>query len=1010
MLDGMGTADDYAERAAAIGQHALALTDHGTMGGALHHIQACARNDIFPIVGVEAYYKPNRAPHDQTNRDYYHTVLLAKNMTGWRNLLALTSASYRDDAFYYKPIIDDEMLKAHSEGIVASSACMAGFLAKSIFAGDSTGAASYIKKMQSIFKDDFYFEIMPNTVPDQRQLNAEIVSLGWQHGIPVVATTDAHYACADWAATHKILVEHIYQHEDGTLFLMSEDEVRQAFATNHPDLPSEVIDQAIKNSGEIVSRCNIYTISKRPKYPRTATPEMARKKLQDWCDEGMDRLLSQSRVTAGKADSYRERVQYELDVFENNGVLDYFVIVGDLVRWAKENGIQVGVGRGSAAGCLVSYLIGITGIDPISHGLLFERFLNPERKGMPDIDIDFDSEGRERVKQYLRDRWGEDHVADIITYQTYGARSAIKKVSASLKLPFEATNRLTETIGDEGSLLDLREVNEHLDRWANDHPDAWQHALRLEGQTSAESKHAAGVIVTDKPIEEYMPTMRARDGSKTTAWSDRAEFPIISAYGFLKIDLLGLAALSRWSMCCDLIRQNHGVEVDLNHRPEPVCWDPSAGDPDILQRFQYDTIGVFQAETFGISSVLRQMKCDHFNDIAAAISLFRPGPMDNIPAYCARKLGREPVSYLHDDLEPILGETFGLYVYQEQAMQIAQVMAGWTLGEADTLRKAIGKKDAKLMASLKGKFIEGCLGRGHSKGLAESLWKENEASQRYAFNKSHAVSYAAAAYTDMWLKHHYPAEFYTALISTVPKAKRNEKVPKILRAVQASGIKLLAPDINKSEADFSTDGTAIRFGLLSIKGFGEGAANEILEKRPFSSAEDLEQRVAPRKCNSANRKAMLECGALDDFGARDDWSQQDRIRTEIEKLGFSISRDVTELIDTVRQLCHSPLEIEDMADEEECVIGGEIVEVKQINTKRGEMMAFVTFAVGQDSYRATFFPPSFSKYASLLEQGQWVMVNGRKDDRGGVKAQVACFVDELVKEVKKHELEEVGAR
>ena len=1010
VLDGMGTAEDYAKRAAEMGQHSLALTDHGTLGGALHHIQACIDHEIFPIVGVEAYYKPNRSPHDQTNRDYYHMVLLAKNMKGWKNLLALTSASYRDDSFYYKPIIDDELLRMHSEGIIASTACMAGFLAKSIFAGDSSGADAYIKKMQDIFREDLYFEIMPNTVPDQKHLNAEILGLGWQHGVPVVATTDAHYACADWAPTHKILVEHIYEHEDGTLFLMDENEIADTFAKNHPNLPREAVMQAISNSNEIAGRCNIYGISKQPKYPRTKSPDLARKKLRDWCDEGLRQFMMNGRIPADRAEQYRQQIEYELDVFENNGVLDYFVIVGDLVRWAKDNNVQVGVGRGSAAGCLVSYLIGITGIDPITHGLLFERFLNPERKGMPDIDVDFDSEGRERVKQYLRDKWGEDHVADIITYQTYGARSAIKKVSASMKLSFEMTNRLTETIGDDGmSLVDLRAVNEHLDRWANDHPEAWGHALRIEGQTSAESKHAAGVVITDRPIEEYMPTMRARDGSTTTAWSDRADFPIISAYGFLKIDLLGLAALSRWSMCCDLIKQNHGVEVDFNKNPDPVCWDPDAGDPEILSMFQSDTIGVFQAETFGISGVLRQMKCDHFSDIAAAISLFRPGPIENIPSYCARKLGKEPVTYLHPDLEPILKETYGLYVYQEQAMQIAQVMAGWSLGEADTLRKAIGKKDAKLMSSLKGKFIEGCVAQGHDKSLAQTLWRENELSQRYAFNKSHAVSYAAAAYTDMWLKYHYPAEFYTALISTIPKAKRVEKVPKVLRAVQASGIPLLPPDINLSAADFSTDGEVIRFGLLSIKGMGDGAANEIIEKRPFSSMEDVEERVAPRKCNSGNRKSLLECGAYDTFSARADWSVDDCTRLEIEKLGFSLSKDVSTLIDVVRRMSHNPLEIEDMEPEEECVIGGEVVEVKQINTKRGELMAFVSLAIGQDTYRATFFPPAFSRYASLTQLGSWVMINGKKDDRGGIKATVACLVDELVEHVQEKKMEEVGA-
>lgn len=994
----MGTADDWAKRAADIGQHALALTDHGTLGGALHHIQACTQYGLFPIVGVEAYYKPTRSPHDSGNRDYFHTVLIAKNMTGWRNLLALTSASYRDDAFYYKPIVDDELLKKHSEGLIASTACMSGFLGKSISLGDSSGADAYIRKMQGFFGEDLYFEIMPNTVPEQKNINIEVVNLGWKHGIPVVATTDAHYACADWAPTHQILVEHIYEHEDTTLFLMEETEVRDHFAVNHPDLSSDVIDSAVKNTQWVVDRCEMYVIGKTPKYPRTKSPEWAYDELLAWTEEGLGRI--ESTLEEGDLAAYRSRVTYELGVFKHNGVLDYFCIVGEIVRWAKENGVQVGVGRGSAAGSLVSYLVGITGIDPIKHELLFERFLNPERKGMPDIDIDFDSEGRERVKQYMRERWGEDHVADIITYQTYGPRSAIKKISTSLKLPFDETNSVTETMGEEENLLDALEVNETLQRWVARHPEAWGHALRIEGQTSAESKHAAGVVVTDRPIEEYMPTMRARDGSTTTAWSDRADFPIISAYGFLKIDLLGLAALSRWSMCIDLVRQNHGVEVDFTANPLDVYSNPNSGDPEVLRRFTYDTIGVFQAETSGISDVLRQMECDHFNDIVAAIALFRPGPIQNIPAYCARKLGKEPVTYASPSLEPILGETFGLYVYQEQAMRIAQVMAGWSLGEADTLRKAIGKKDAKLMSSLKGKFIEGCANEGHPKDLAKTLWRENELSQRYAFNKSHAASYAAVAYTDMWLKHHYPAEFYTALISTIPKAKRAEKVPRVMRAIQVAGIEVLCPDINTSLRDFSTDGTSIRVGLLAIKGLGESAYAEIEANRPFTSTQDIEERVARRRCNSGNIKALEEAGALDEIDGRSDWSEDDRTRTEMALLGFSLSRDVTAYNAILSDRVHSSKEVDDMQADEIACVGGEVIDIRHLNTKRGEQMAFATVAIGLDSHRLTFFPPSFRKFASLLEPGQWLIASGAKDQRGGVKVTTACAVTDLV-----HELE-----
>lgn len=994
VLDGMGSAEEYAVRAAELGMRALALTDHGTLGGALHHVQACEEHGIFPIVGCEVYFKPNRAPQNAENRAYYHMVLLAKDLKGWQNLLRLTSDSYRDDSYYYKPIVDCYMLQEYSEGLMASTACMSSYLSKAILEEDDNKAVLHLDFMQSLFGSDFYVEIMPNTIPEQRRINQEVVYLANQRGIPVVATTDAHYPCEALASTHHIITENVYENDDSTLFLMTDEEVHSHFRRYHDGLGERVVQEAIDNTQWVVSQCSPYYLDKHPKYPRVKGGEGAALKiLREWCEGVLSRLTT--------PEPYRERMEYELEVFQKNGVLDYFVIVGDLVRWAMANEVEVGPGRGSAAGSVVSYLIGITAVDPLAHGLLFERFLNPDRKGMPDIDLDFDSEGRERAKAYLKEKYGENNVADIITYQTYGPKGAIKKVARSLKMNYLATEKLSESLGDDlsATLESLILVNENLAEWAEENPEAWQHALVMEGQTYAESKHAAGVVVTDRPIQDNMPTMRAKDGSMTTAWSDSADFPIISMYGFLKMDLLGLAAMSRRKAATNLINQRYSTDYDFNYYPLPVAKDPSAGEPEVLELLQRDTVGVFQAETPGISRVLKEMKCDHFNDIAAAVALYRPGTMANIPTYCARKLGYEKVTYAHADLEDILSETYGLYVYQEQAMEISKRIAGFTGGEADDLRKAIGKKLKELMESLRERFFQGARDNSYSDDLASSLWGQMEASADYSFNKSHAVCYAVNAYTDEWLKHHYPEEFYVSLLSTLTKSTKKEKAPRVIRAIQARGIPLLPPDINLSGPDFTigTEGE-IRFGLQSVAQVGVTACNEIMTKRPYFSVEDVMANCRKSKVNARHIKHLTECGAFDVFGARAGWDQKDCIRLEREHIGFALSGGMEEYNAVLRDRVWNRSEFDDVDEEEWVVVGGEVTAFKHHTDKKGKLMAFVDIAYGADSFNLTFFSKILPKFESMLTVGEYIIVGGRKS-RNGVAVMDCDLVSNVIEQL-----------
>ena len=609
-MDGIGTARQYAERAAELQQGALGLTDHGTMSGALHHIAACRKAGIVPITGAEMYFRPARG--NKFSRQAWHLCLFAKNLKGWHNLMRLVSISHAEiedgGGFYQYPCVDTRLLRTYRDGIVASSACFRSWLAYLIEQGDSTAVRSHIDTMQNIFGDDFWIEIMPHDFDEQRALNVTLVGIAAERGIPVIATNDAHFPYKDWAETQRIakimgvgktLARVQKDVECGkadylsdltpTLFLAHEEEMRFWFEKWHRGLSESVVDEAIENTTLFVQRIKPFMLDTSPKLPKIPDlTETTEDTLRGWIRQGMARLKLEyppEHWQRYPRNLYTERVEYEFGILKSKGVIDYFVMLGDVIRWAKREGIRVGLGRGSAAGCLVSYLIGITAIDPISYGLLFERFLNPARKGLPDIDVDFDSERRHEVKAYLARKYGQDHVADIITHQRFQPKKVIGDLARVYGVSLPEAMAVTESIDirpddEETKLEEILPLNEKLQEFKEKYPEIWEHALRLEGNVANAGKHAAGIVVTPEPVAEYMALERGKKGDLVTSWSDAADFAAISDNGLLKYDFLGITGLSMHEYACKLIKEQTGKWIDLNKLP--VLRDPLEADDDVL--------------------------------------------------------------------------------------------------------------------------------------------------------------------------------------------------------------------------------------------------------------------------------------------------------------------------------------------------------------------------------------------------------------------------------------------
>jgi DNA polymerase-3 subunit alpha len=1020
LLDGTGSAATYAKKAKSLKQDALAITDHGTLAGVLHHINACEAEGIKPIIGMEAYFRYSRTDRSEQNKKAYHLVLLAKNMTGYHNLIRLATEAHRS-GYWYKPCIDWDLLVRYREGLIATSACMSSQLGRLLLADQHDTAQKWIDKMVGIFgRDDLYLEIQPGESEEQRTLNLALVEMAKLNKLELIATSDVHYPEASWRETQDVLLmcstgqtvtnrqkkrdegEDVYSMIDcTTLYMMDEIDIMATFRNNSPGVSLSVVNRAIWNTQQIAERIEEVKPDRSIKLPkvRGMSPVLT---IRGWCNEGL------RRIGKSEEQEYLERMSYELRVIEDQGVTDFFIILGDVVRWAKSQKIRVGIGRGSAAGSLVSYLIGITGIDPIAHGLMFERFLNPNRKVMPDIDVDFQHDRRHEVVDYIVSKYGADHVAQVSAYQRFGPRAVLQDVGRVLDLPYQEMVTLTKTIDDAKgtmSLDEIRKTNKRLADWADRYPKAWQHCLRLEGTHKSLSKHPAGVVITDKPIEEYMPLIRSKDGDLVTAWSESKDFQIISDFGFLKMDLLMTDSLTIQAHTLDLIEKRHGEAPDIDNLP--VMSDPHDCDSSVLDAFaRRQTVGCFQFEGSSISGLLRKMEVDHFNDLVAANALHRPGPMQGgmLRSYYERKHGREDVDYWHPDLVPTQAETYGLMVYQEQVMRVFMVVGGMSAAEADDVRRAVGKKDVRKMSGYKEQFAKGARKNGFGDYQINDIWDKILYFAGYGFNKSHSAAYSAQAYQDGFLKVNYPLEFYTSLATF-----ERDKIGATVREARMFGARFLPPSVQFSKANFSIErdfeGEAIRYGLASIKHVGTAGAAAIEAAQPFVDIDDFMARIKGRLVNSRMRDILSKIGAFEAIGGD---PPSPGAQKEFLGVAFDVDDDIVANRELYLKLVMPESDVREQQSGEYVRVGGEIVAIKQITTRKGQPMAFLDLAFEQDVYSITVFTGKWMEYREHFKVGQGIFVYGPYDaERDCIVMEDMRTTAQLLEEMKHRQAMEV---
>lgn len=969
--------------------------------------------------------------------------LYAKNLKGWHSLLRLSTESYETGYYAKYASVDLDVLKEHSDGVMCSTACIKSYMAQLLLQGKQDEAEQHFLSLREIYKDDLLCEIQPHDVDEQRTLNNFALNMSIKHGQPLLPTCDKHFTTPDKFKTYQVAAymsmntsyeavkkkkeegKRVLEFDLDSLYQMDDEEITEAFKNNHPDIPYDYIKEAINNSTELVDRVSFWYIDRRQKMPDVKkifpNPE---KQIREWVNEGLKRIGKENDK------EYLERLEYEWSELARKDVFDYFCIVGEAVRWAKENKVRVGLGRGSAAGCLVSYLVGITNIDPISYNLLFERFLNPNRKGMPDIDIDFDDKGRQSVKDHLGEIWGKDHVADIIAHQTLKPKAVLRGVSRVHDISFPEVSAVTETIDikpddEETTLEQLRPINPILDEYAKKYPDIWEHATALELSPANASKHAAGLVVTDQAIREYLPLERSKNGGMVTAFNDSAAFPIIEWLGLMKIDFLGVKGLSKQAYAAEIVEQEEGIVIDFDTLP--ILSDPRAVEKNVMQLFTNgQTLGVWQFSGGGITDLLRHIKPDSILDLVAANALYRPGPMDKAFEYGDRKkMPAEELDYWHPSIKQYLEETYGIVAYQEQLMQIVQEIGGFSPGDADDMRKAMGKlyrlpgKQAQeFMQGYYSQWEEGCKKNKIEKKSADEMWKFFLNFGNYAFNKSHSASYAVQAYIDAWLKANYPIAFYAALLTTVKKAKPEEDAQfraGVFREARMFDAKVSPPDINLSELGFTVKDGAIRFGLLAIKDVGDAAITEILNARPFKSIEDFDERMREPgniKIKSNVRQALIDAGAFDSLGMRDHFTTSEKSILEKQKLGVSVTS--ADLINKNRkklsEIVHTRSEFDAIPtrksvtkeDESKCYVQlvGEVTNVKPVKTKNKEQMAIVNIADGIDEYKITVFPWAYKKFKEVLSADS-ILVAGYKDEWNGsvnVNATKMMNLEEYIKD------------
>ena len=871
LLDGANRIKDLPVRAKELGMDSIAITDHGVMFGAIDFYKACKKEGVKPIIGCEVYVAPRSRTDKQPGIDnhYYHLILLAKNNEGYKNLSKLVSLSFVD-GYYYKPRIDREILEKYHEGLICLSACLAGEVNQALLSGQNEKAEQVALWHKKVFGDDYYIEIQNNGIKEQVLANQKLVQLARKLDIPLVATNDAHYLKREDAYNHEVLLciqtgkrmsdEDRMKFDTDELYVKSPEEMAEYFKA-FPD--------AIENTVKIAEQCNVefefgHTILPNydvpPEYPTHYDF------LKELCDKGLKK-----RYGENLSEEIQKRAEYELNIIKKMGYVDYYLIVWDFIHYAKTNGIPVGPGRGSGAGSILAYAIEITDIDPIKYGLLFERFLNPERISMPDFDVDFSDERRQEVIDYVARKYGHDHVSQIITFGTMAAKMVIRDVARVLDYPYAEADALAKMIPNEIHITikkALEQNKELKDRYDTDEQTRkiLDIAMGLEGMPRQASTHACGVVITKDPVDTYVP-LYVRDGQINTQYI----MTTLEELGLLKMDFLGLRNLTVIQNTIDMVKENHGIDVEF---------DQDMSDPKVYKLWQDgNTSGIFQFESQGMTNFMKELKPDCLEDLIAGVSLYRPGPMDQIPRYIRGKQNPGHNEYTHPSLEPILNVTYGCMVYQEQVMQIVRDLAGYSLGRADLVRRAMGKKKLDVMAKEREVFIHGqvdengnievpgCVRNGIDEVSANKIFNEMAEFAKYAFNKSHAACYAVVSYRTAYLKAYYPAEFMAATLNSY--LGNLDKAPQYIDECKRLGIQILKPDINKSFEKFTVEDEKIRFGLGAIKNVGtipvENIVKERKEKGEYKSFTDFCERVSELQVNKKCVESLIKAGAFQEF-------------------------------------------------------------------------------------------------------------------------------------------------
>ena len=1048
LLDGLPKIPDLVAKAKEFKMPSLALTDHGSMYGVIEFYQQCKKQGLKPIIGVEAYLAQG-SRFDKKGRldaEPYHLILLAKNKAGYQNLLKLVTVANLE-GFYYKPRIDWELLGKYHEGLIALSACLQGEIPRTILSGDLAKARAIIQKYASTFgPDNFYLELQHNpNIPEQQTVNDRLIKFSAELNLPVVATNDAHYLNPEDAEAQDILLciqTKKKQSDTDRMTMLGED-----FSFASPEKMKAAfsyLPEALTNTEKIAESCNLEIELDKILLPHFEVPsgETPDSYLKNLCQQGLAKRYG-NQIT----EEVKNRLDYELSVIAKTGFASYFLIVQDFVNWAKQNGIVVGPGRGSAAGSLVSYLTNITNIDPLKFELIFERFLNPDRVSMPDIDLDFADTRRGEVIDYVSQKYGQNQVSQIITFGTMAARAAVRDVGRVLGLPYTYCDRIAKMIPMFMNLDDsLKKVPELKKIYSQD-PEAKNlidFAKKLEGVARHSSTHACGVLITPDALDNHVPIQHASTDDQSIV--SQYSLYTIEALGLLKMDFLGLKNLTIIETALEVIAKTTGGKINID--------ELGLDDEKTFQLFKKgQTVGVFQLESSGMKRYLVQLEPTSIEDIIVMISLYRPGPMELIPDYIAGKKGQRNITYLHPKLEPILQKTYGIAVYQEQIMEIARNLAGFSYAEADVLRKAVGKKIKSLLVKQEEKMVSGMIKNGVAERVAKKIWEYILPFARYGFNRAHAASYAMISYQTAWLKANYPIQFMAALLTA--DQENTDRITLEIAECEKMGIEVLPPDINESYSIFTMvvseetkDRPRIRFGLQAIKNVGEHIAKVIIHERkengPYQNLEDFLLRIQDKDLNKKSLESLIKCGALDKFGSRNQMlenmdkllrfskkengsknqpnlfgasgiqtkqtlqldeaeadNKQNNLAWEKELLGAYISEHpLKEIAHLLPPDITQIVKLNEIPNGRRIKIAGVIQSLHRVITRNGQPMMFVTLEDETGSVETLVFPNSLEQTREKWQEGKIVIVEGKASDKDGSPKVICDIVTRLEDQTK----------